>query len=611
MPPRRSGRLFLLVEGGVLAALLIAWALFSHGNLTAEDWSGFLLAMTPLAIAAMVQTVPILAGGQGLAAGATTLLVNVVVGTAPIDGPAGAVLWIAVGLAIGAAVGWFNGFLIGTLRVPSTGVTYATGAGIGALAFLLAGSDGGLQQPQALADLLYAPQLLGLPIVPTALVIAMAIVGTVLHHARFGRALRVTGARLPLAERRLPAARLRCLAYTIAGLGYAVAGILLAGQVGVLDSMLAMPILLQIFAAAALGGSCPGLRAGPAIGALLGAAIVTATGNLFVPIGLPDVLSPAVDAGWLLLGLIACRVFADRHAAMPPRAAASFSPRRANLVVAMGALLILAVAWARPEAGYLVTSGAGIGLLALGQGAVIRGGGFDLSMPAMISFGGLVGVAVSQGSWPGFLLATFLIAIVAVLLGLWHAALARRLGRGIVLATLASAGLLQAAAAGIEVWSPTGFVPLALTAFVSHGWLGLPLAAWLLLPSAVLLAVVLDRLWRRGNRDLRIAYCASALGAAGFGVVTAAIGGGFRLGIVDTSMIPAVAGAVIGGVRFARGDGSLLAALGATLLIQCADTLLVAFGLSYEARLFAMALAMLAAAALPQLEAGRLWRRPA
>jgi ribose transport system permease protein len=598
----RSGAArFLIAVGGVLAALLVAWALLSQGNLTVADWSGFVLAMTPLAIAAMVQTVPILAGGQGLAAGATTLLVDVVVGTAPIEGTASAVLWIAVGLATGGAIGLANGFLIGRLRVPSTGVTYAIGAAVGALAFWLAARDDGLQQPPALGDLLFGPEVAGLPLVPILLLAAMAAGGVALHRARFGRALRVTGARLSLAERRLPAARLRCLAYVIAGLGYAVSGILLAGQVGALDSMLAMPILLQIFAAAALGGSCPGLRAGSATGALIGAAIVTAAANLFIPVGIPDVLSPAVDAGWLLLGLAACRILADRpaHAFLLPAAEASSA--RARATGAVGVLLVVALAWARPEAGTLVTMAAGIGLLAIGQGAVIRSGGFDLSMPALVSFAGLVSVAVSQGSWPGFCLAVAIVGIVAVLLGLWHALLSRRLGRGIVLATLASAGVLQAVAAGIDVWSPTGFVPLALTAFVSRTWLGMPLAAWLMLPVAAAAAFARECTWRRGMRDPRAAYGASALAAAAFGVLTAAIGGGFRLGIVETSMIPAVAGAVIGGVRFARGDGSLIAAFGATLIVQVADTLLVALGLSYEARLIAMAAAMLAAATLPQL----------
>ena len=104
------------------------------------------------------------------------------------------------------------------------------------------------------------------------------------------------------------------------------------------------------------------------------------------------------------------------------------------------------------------------------------------------------------------------------------------------------------------------------------------ISAGLVLPLGIVAAVALDRAWRREQRDPRLAYVASALAAALFGILMACLGGTFRLGIVDTYLVPAVAGAVIGGVRFARGDGSLLAAFGAALIVQVADTLLVALG---------------------------------
>jgi ribose/xylose/arabinose/galactoside ABC-type transport system permease subunit len=282
-------------------------------------------------------------------------------------------------------------------------------------------------------------------------------------------------------------------------------------------------------------------------------------------------------------------------------AAMSVAPMRAGVLGAAGIVLMIGLALFRPEAGTVATMAIGIGLLALGQGAVMRRGGFDLAMPSMIAASGMAAVTISQGAWPRFILAFAVILAAAALLGLWHAFLARRLGRGIVLATLATGGLAQAVATAMFVWAPSGFVPLDLTALVSRSWLRLPLAVWVLLPIGVIAGLVLDRAWRRGHRGLSAGYVASALAAAVFGMLAAAIGGNFRLGLVDTYLVPAVAGAVIGGVRFARGDGSLFAAFGAALLVQAADTLLVSLGLSYEARLMAVALAMLAAATLPRL----------
>jgi ribose/xylose/arabinose/galactoside ABC-type transport system permease subunit len=101
---------------------------------------------------------------------------------------------------------------------------------------------------------------------------------------------------------------------------------------------------------------------------------------------------------------------------------------------------------------------------------------------------------------------------------------------------------------------------------------------------ALALAVILDR-----HRSHRVfAYIVSALSAALFGVLLACIGGNFRLGLVDVYLVPVVAGAVLGGIDFVGGRGSLLAALGAVLLLQVVDTALVGLGLGYEARLAVM-----------------------
>jgi ribose/xylose/arabinose/galactoside ABC-type transport system permease subunit len=110
----------------VLAALLFAWASLSRG-LTVVDVSSLILASTPLALAAIAQSVPALGGGQGLAAGATAVLVDILLGSAPIAGPGDALRWIGFGLLIGGAIGVANGAVIGFLRLPSTAVTYATG----------------------------------------------------------------------------------------------------------------------------------------------------------------------------------------------------------------------------------------------------------------------------------------------------------------------------------------------------------------------------------------------------------------------------------------------------------------------------------------------------
>jgi ribose transport system permease protein len=582
----RGNRRFLLIEAGLLAALLVAWVSLARGGLTASDWSGFVLAFTPLALAALAQSLPVMAGGQGLAAGATALLVDILLGSAPITSTGDALLWILLGLVLGGAIGVANGILIGWLRLPSTAVTYATGIAIGALAYALA-QDGTAAAPsEALTAVLFGPQVFDLPLVPITIVAIAAIGGICFQRTRLARALHRLGQGAPSAERALPAARLRCIAYGLAGLGYGATGIVLAGQVGAMDSMLGTPVLVQIFAAIALAGSCPGLRGGSIAGALLGAAIVTATANLLIPLNVPDILSPALDSAWLLLGLAACVVWRDR----PPRqVTVEPAPRYGRAVAIAGIVVLVALSVLRPEAAGIVTIAAGLALMTVGQGAVMRAGGFDLSMPAMIAFGGMATVAVSQGLMNRFALAVAVTIAVAICVGLFHAFLAKQLGRAVILATLASAGILQAVAVALMVWLPTGFAPPALTAFVSETWLGVPRPVWILVPCAFALALFLDR---RHDR-LAFAYVASALSAAVFGVLLACVGGSFRPGLVDVYLVPVVAGAVLGGIGFAGGRGSPVTALGAVLILQLLDTGLVGLGLGYEARLALMGLLIL------------------
>ena len=580
MNARTGNRGFLLAEVVLLAGLLVAWTGLSHG-LSIADVSGFLLALTPLALAAMVQSVPVLAGGQGLAAGATALLVDVLLGSAPITGPGDALLWIVLGLLIGGAIGVANGALIGWLRLPSTAVTYATGIAVGALAYALAEEGAGSAPSEALTALLFGPQVSGLPLIPILALAVTALGGVWFQRTRLARALHRLGQGAPSAERVLPTARLRCLAYGLAGLGYGATGVVLAGQVGAMDSMLGAPVLVQIFAAVALAGSCPGLRGGSIPGALLGAAIVTATANLLIPLGVPDILSPVLDSAWLLLGIAACAALRDRA----PRfvAPGPLWPHAGKLAIC-GLIVLVTLGFARPETAGVATIAAGLALMTVGQGAVMRFGGFDLAMPAMISLGAMLTVAISQGSSSRFGFAVTLTVAIAIAVGLWHAFLAPRLGRAVILATLASAGILQAAGVALMVWVPTGFAPLALTTFVAKTGLGIPWPVWMMAPAALALAVSLDR-----QRDHRtFAYVASAVSAALFGILLACSGGAFRMGLVDVYLVPVVAGAVLGGIDFAGGRGTLLAAFGAVLILQVVDTALVGLGLGYEARLAVM-----------------------
>jgi ribose/xylose/arabinose/galactoside ABC-type transport system permease subunit len=144
------------------------------------------------------------------------------------------------------------------------------------------------------------------------------------------------------------------------------------------------------------------------------------------------------------------------------------------------------------------------------------------------------------------------------------------------------------------VESPTGFTPAALTMLATTRWLGLPPIVWLSVPLFLALGWAVDRYgrgWRRG------AYILSALMAALFGLMMAGFAGQYKIGFADTYLTPTLVAASLGGISFLGGRGSILAAIGASLLMTAIDSLLIMLGLPFEFRLIGFATLLLAAVA--------------
>jgi ribose transport system permease protein len=593
--PRRQDRRLLAIELLLLAALLIGWIAVSHAAIDSMDIAIWLMAATPLALSAMTQTLPVLAGGHGLAAGSTALLVNAMVATAPSANGADALLWSVLGIAAGGAIGAVNGILIGAARLPSTAVTFATSVAVASLAqYLAANAVMAPDAPPILQEAL-AQGSWGLPLL---LILAVCLAGLALQHSALGRGLSVIGRRPTLAQRQaLPAARWRILAYIVAGLGYGATGLFLAAQVGAIDMVMGAPLLLQIYAAVALGGGVPGLRAGSVLGSLLGALIVSATGNLLLPIGLDDYLGTGFDALWLLLGVGLCLWLVRRHPGSAiARLRLGLSPAPANGIpmLGLGLLSILILALIEPGNGDLLTMASLMPLLVIGQGAVMRAGGLDLAMPALIAFAGIATVTLTQGLNEPLPLSLLAILIVALVVGGLQGALAPRLHRGIVVMSLAVGGLLLTAADALVVESRTGFTPPALTMLATTRWLGLPPIVWFAVPLFLAIAGWVDR---QGRFWQRRAYLLSALLAVLFGVMMAGFAGQYKIGFADTYLTPTLVAATLGGISFLGGRGSVMAAVGASLLITVIDSLLVALGLPFEFRLTGFAGLLLLAVA--------------
>lgn len=595
LAPRREDRFILLAETLLLLGLLVAWHAASRRALGAADIAIWLAAAAPLALSAMTQTLPVLAGGHGLAAGSTALLVNAVVAIAPISDGADALLWILLGLAIGAGIGAVSGFLIGRARLPTIAVTFATGVAVAGLAqYLAADAPQATEAPSILQDALDR----GSWWLPLLLILIFCAGGTGLQLSTLGRGLVAASHRPGLARQfALPTVRWRILAYTVAGLGHGATGLFLAAQLGSPDMAMGTSLLLQIYAAVALGGGVPGLRAGSLPGSLLGALIVSGTGNLMLPMGIDDYLSSGFDALWLLLGLASCVALVrlrPQSAIAPPPLPEPPATSSGLPMLTLGLLSILVLIFLEPANRDLLTVASLLPLLVVGQGAVMRAGGVDLAMPALIAFAGIGVVALSQGLNDLLPLSVPVIVIVAILIGALQGRMARRLRRGIVVLGLALGGLLLTVADALMAEPPTGFAPSMLTGLATARWAGLPPVVWFAVPLSLLSAWWLDR---HGAHWQRVPYGLSALLAVLFGLAMAGFAEPYEIGFAETYLTPTFVAAALGGISFMGGRGSLLAGIGASLLIAALDSLLTAAGWAFQFRLIGFAGLLLLAVA--------------
>jgi len=242
-------------------------------------------------------------------------------------------------------------------------------------------------------------------------------------------------------------------------------------------------------------------------------------------------------------------------------------------------------------------------VVAFGQGLVILTGGLDLSIPALITLGGVLSTtAVGAGNpdaW--FLLPAALLACGFV--GFLSAAGIVWLRVPPFIMTMATSIIVASAALGITKGTPRGYAPDAAVALMKSNILGLPSPIVFVIVFVVLGWLLQERsplgryLYAIGTNPeaSRIAgvpvtamqifpYVISAMcaGFAGFMLVGYSSGATLRMG--DDYLLPSIAAVVIGGSSILGGQGSFLGSVGGAFLLIILGTIISAIGLEFGLR---------------------------
>jgi ribose/xylose/arabinose/galactoside ABC-type transport system permease subunit len=272
-----------------LVVLLLGFALVDSRVLSPGNLVNILQQTSYLAIFAMAQTVVILTRGFDLALGPTVSMVSVgaALAMAALVGQHNSavtvlILGLLAGLALGCAVGAFNGLLIALLGVnPFVTTLGSYNVAIG-VATTLSGGRPVQSVPDLFAELLYSGSIFGLPI---AIAIAIAVmIGVVLHllltYTVFGRSLYLIGTNMRAAAvAGLPTKRILVCAYLMSSALSAIGALMLTARTGSGEPNLGGSLSLQAIAAAVVGGASLSGGSGGVVTAVLGALFVTILSN--------------------------------------------------------------------------------------------------------------------------------------------------------------------------------------------------------------------------------------------------------------------------------------------------------------------------------------------
>jgi ribose transport system permease protein len=257
--------------------LLVVFGLISDVFLTGDNIESVLAASAVLIVLAIGQTFAVATAGIDLSMGSVLTLSGVVLGKLYADGRS---IWLAVlaAVAVGAAVGFINGFVIAKARITDFIVTLGSLSIAAGLALVI--SDGKPVEVINKLMLDLSTNSVG-PLRWMVIVALLVALGAhmLLFHTRFGTHLLATGGNVEGSRAvGVRTARIKIAAYTLSGAMAGLAAVLLVARIGSAEPAAATTLLLNAVAAVVLGDVSlfggRGTIAGPVIGAVLLTALV-------------------------------------------------------------------------------------------------------------------------------------------------------------------------------------------------------------------------------------------------------------------------------------------------------------------------------------------------
>lgn len=298
----------------IAGALLLAFSLTSNVFLASGNIRNIFVQISVVGVAAIGETIVMLAGGLDLSVGSVVLLSEVISAdlTASHHYPIGVALVLA--LAAAAGIGLLNGVLVAVIGIEPILVTLGT--------LLVAGGIGegilGLRYLQVdnpvFNDLATKNVIFNLPIMVAVMLGLYVLAAVVMRRTPFGRMVYAVGGNKRAAHLSgLSVVGVTVAAYTLAGLLSGVAGFLNVAQIGLVSQTDGTGLEFQAIIAALVGGlSVTSGGVGRVERTLLGALIIGMMANYETIEGIDASYQTAFLGGLLVIAVLADRAFRAR-----------------------------------------------------------------------------------------------------------------------------------------------------------------------------------------------------------------------------------------------------------------------------------------------------------
>lgn len=287
-----------------IIVLMLGVGLFVPQALSGGNFRNILQAAAPLIIMSLGVLLVVITGGIDLSVGSVFSLTGMVVALSMANG-ADSITASAAGLAVGLSFGAINGLLVTVVGLQPFVVTLITYAVAGSMAFIV---TNGRSMPIGAPDfwLLNSGEIIpGLKNHILFCLVLMLAIEFFLRRVVMGRWLYAVGTSASAARLLgVPVQRTRFAAYVASGLLASFAGLLTVSYILNAEAMAGSSLMLQAIAAVVIGGASLAGGTGSAVGAVLGALMITCIQNGVNLIGVNSFWQGSVTGVAILIAVL-------------------------------------------------------------------------------------------------------------------------------------------------------------------------------------------------------------------------------------------------------------------------------------------------------------------